>query len=325
MLDYVASAAHVGVDSGHLVRRLGSGRAMQAARGAVMAAVRWYDGALNRNPLRTKIATSFTVLTTADVARQFAEGSPSDDNEGTVWDPNRTLIMSVWGLTAHPTTIHNWFNFLERFIGPSPVRGPKLVLAAVTARKVVTDQFLASPFFLGSFIAYSALMRGEGVAGAQQRLREDWFTMTKAGWSTWFVAHTINFSLVPLHWRLLYINIVTLGFGTFLSLMASRGGGGVRTPVDTLYDAMTGSDTGFDQRDNVAKFVGACWVPAIAAVAWRYKHMGMLGLGCCAVGATAATLQVSTVLGCDRFWSQYFVSDEEAAEAQRRGRTRTKG
>jgi hypothetical protein len=33
-------------------------------------ALRWYDGQLQRNPLRTKVATSFTILTSADVLRQ---------------------------------------------------------------------------------------------------------------------------------------------------------------------------------------------------------------------------------------------------------------
>ena len=62
------------------------------------------------------------------------------------------------------------------------------------------------------------------------------------------------------------------------------------------------------------------WVPAIAVVAWRYTHMSILGLGCCAVGATAATLQKkkkkkkmmmmmmramqSRVLTCGRQWPQ---------------------
>lgn len=33
--------------------------------------------------------------------------------------------------------------------------------------------------------------------------------------------HMVSFSVVPVHWRVLYVNIVSIGFGTFMSRMVA--------------------------------------------------------------------------------------------------------
>ena len=35
------------------------------------------------------------------------------------------------------------------------------------------------------------------------------------------MGHFISFAVVPVHWRVLYINIVSIGFGTILSQVAN--------------------------------------------------------------------------------------------------------
>ena len=165
-------------------------------------------------PIKTKIATSVSILTVADVIRQALERRdravpvqplaaertlppsrrvPDSTNGVESWDCQRTLRMSLWGCTGHPLVIHHWMNVMERWQGSLPPTAPKLQMVKLAARKVCVDQFTASPVFLGSFLCFSTLMEGKGIDGCREKLKSDWWTMIKFGWSTWFVGHFITF------------------------------------------------------------------------------------------------------------------------------------
>jgi protein Mpv17 len=59
----------------------------------------------------------------------------------------------------------------------------------------------------------------KGVAAIQEKL---WPTL-KVNWLVWPVLQGINLSVVPLQYRLLYINICSLFWSAFLSNMANAG------------------------------------------------------------------------------------------------------
>ena len=48
----------------------------------------------------------------------------------------------------------------------------------------------------------------------------------------------MNFGLVPLHWRVLYLNVLTTVWGTFLSKMMANEEGGLTTPIDAGANAL---------------------------------------------------------------------------------------
>mmetsp|Transcript_9418 Transcript_9418/g.12964 ORF Transcript_9418/g.12964 Transcript_9418/m.12964 type:complete len:260 (+) Transcript_9418:2-781(+) len=212
------------------------------------------------------------------------------------------MRMALWGATVHPLAVHYWFNNLERWLGPNPVGASKAVLLRMAFRKVVVDQLMSSPVFLGSFLVYSALGQGKTLEASIDSFKENWFTMVKGGWSCWPLAHMINFAFVPVQWRVLYVNFVQLGFGTFLSMMGNSGGGGVLTPIDSLYQKVTGKDDAFGNVESVAKSIGASWILGGASMAYNWRHVGWTGLGCSLVWGSAAILEISIVMEQDRFW-----------------------
>eukprot|EP01043_Picozoa_sp_COSAG02_P007359 COSAG02_NODE_218_length_28570_cov_75.594816_23_plen_83_part_00 len=77
---------------------------------------------------------------------------------------------------------------MEKWYGSLPATAPKLQVVHLAARKVCVDQLTASTVFLGSFLCFSTLMEGKGIDGCRAKLKSDWWTMIKFGWSTWFVA-----------------------------------------------------------------------------------------------------------------------------------------
>jgi hypothetical protein len=74
----------------------------------------------------------------------------------------------------------------------------------------------------------------------------------KGAWSFWIVGHLVNFAFIPHHRRILYVNVMGVAWGTFLSRMQSEptvttSAGGDRnlithrdavvTPLDWLVEA----------------------------------------------------------------------------------------
>jgi len=291
-----------------------------------MRAIRAYGRSLDRAPIRTKIATSFTVLTSADIIRQALEhrwklqpqpvpemqhGSEEISNANTDdvfswWDSERTMRMSFWGLTFHPLAIHFWFNHMERWIGTSPPGASRVALLSLAWRKVIVDQLMSSPVFLGFFLMYTQITKGKSYEDVKRTVNEDWFTLAKAGWSCWPIAHCFGFALIPVHWRLLYVNFITLGFGTFLSLMASHGGKGIITPMDKLYQQITGApkDATFGSKENLGFATSSAWILGSMGMAYHWRKVGMLGLGCGILGGGMCFIESSILYGFDHIWSE---------------------
>ena len=139
-------------------------------------AVTWYDGRLKAAPLRTKIFTSFTILTSADILRQAFFEAPAlqehwdtdrppqlhrgfwwalkagpiwwDERFGWTapplfpwWDGERTARMAIFSCSLHPVWIHHWFNFLEHWRPSAPLTAPPTTVLRVAMIKTAIDQF----------------------------------------------------------------------------------------------------------------------------------------------------------------------------------------
>lgn len=48
----------------------------------------------------------------------------------------------------------------------------------------------------------------------------------KASWALWIPVQTINMGFVPVQQRLLFVNVVSLAWNTFLAVVAGKSGGG---------------------------------------------------------------------------------------------------
>jgi len=156
---------------------------------------------------------------------------------------------------------------------------------------------MSSPVFLGFFVIFHQVLKGANLEEVEETIRRDWFTMVKAGYSCWPLVHMFGFAFIPVHWRLLYVNIVSLGFGTFLSLMASRGGEGLTTPIDSIYQTATGSTERLGNKETVAKVIGGAWALGAMSMAYNWRTVGWLGAGCTLVGGTAALIELPIVCG----------------------------
>eukprot|EP00472_Partenskyella_glossopodia_P008786 CAMPEP_0197522738 /NCGR_PEP_ID=MMETSP1318-20131121/7823_1 /TAXON_ID=552666 /ORGANISM="Partenskyella glossopodia, Strain RCC365" /LENGTH=189 /DNA_ID=CAMNT_0043075203 /DNA_START=262 /DNA_END=831 /DNA_ORIENTATION=+ len=163
---------------------------------------------------------------------------------------------------------------------------------------------MSSPIFLGFFLVYTQMLKGSSYEETKRNLEKDWFTLVKAGWSVWPLAHCINFAFVPVHWRLLYVSFIQLGFGTFLSLMAHQGSSGIVTPVDMLYNKITNTEDGFTNKDAVCKVIGFSWIAGALGMLRSSKRIGLAGIGCGVIGGMAALFELSIMMKWDHIWAE---------------------
>lgn len=109
-----------------------------------------------------------------------------------------------------------WFRVLDKLVSKSH---PLLVQGAL---KMVIDQGLFCPTFLAVFYAYNALLEERSLAALKHKFRHAYIPTLLANYKVWPAVQIINFCLVPLNYRLLFVNVVALGWNAYLSLINAR-------------------------------------------------------------------------------------------------------
>ncbi|KAK1941343.1 Protein SYM1 [Phytophthora citrophthora] len=192
-----------------------------------------YDECLQRQPLLTKMATSSVFFGLGDRLAQRVEKLGKTDQELSEMESNcivqegrvlsestaKTVRMMVWGGLLLSPMVHNWHNLLERvFVGTGK---------AVVAKKVVADMVFIAPQIPIWFLTSTGLMAGKHLRQAFDESVEKQPVMLAASYTLWPAVNCISYSVVPVQYRLLFGNVVNLGWSSFLSYMTNH-------PVPTL-------------------------------------------------------------------------------------------
>lgn len=155
--------------------------------------------------LVTNVSISVTLSGVGDVIQQKYLISRGIKKE---IDVLRTRNMAISGLPVG-VLCHYWYSYLDLLI---PERTFKAVM-----KKVVVDQVLASPVFIFVFfLTVGLLERTTFESIVSESVRKGW-RMYAAEWMIWPPAQVINFYLLPLQYRVLYDNLISLGFDIYTS------------------------------------------------------------------------------------------------------------
>lgn len=175
--------------------------------------LRWYNRKLAQRPILTQAVTTAILFATGDIiAQQAVEKKGVKGHE---WA--RTGRMFAYGGVIFGPSAANWFRILATRVNfASPT--------ATTLARVTVDQSLFAPTFIGVFLTSMATMEG---TSPREKLSQAYFPALKANYLLWPAVQLINFRFVPLQHRLMFVNVIAIGWNCYLSWLngqSSRGG-----------------------------------------------------------------------------------------------------
>lgn len=106
------------------------------------------------------------------------------------------MALAIFGPAATA-----WFGFLQRHV----VLNSK---AGTVVARVAVDQIFFAPTQLTCFLSSMAIMEGSDPV---EKWRNTFFLSYKASLSVWPLVQTVNFTFVPLEYRVLMVNAISLG------------------------------------------------------------------------------------------------------------------
>lgn len=155
--------------------------------------------------LYTNVGISISLSGVGDTLEQHYEIL---SNQKGKWDTSRTMRMSISGMTIG-VICHNWYRFLD---SKFPGRSIKTV-----ARKVLIDQFVCSPLCIATFFITLGILEKASWEETKTEIRNKAARLYAAEWVVWPPAQVINFYILPLRYRVLYDNTISLGYDVYTS------------------------------------------------------------------------------------------------------------
>ncbi|KAI9477380.1 hypothetical protein BX667DRAFT_506523 [Coemansia mojavensis] len=173
---------------------------------------------------------SGSVSATGNIIAQYLDtwSSGSNQTETTFfskYDPLKTARFFVYGVCFAPVS-YRWHAFLNhRFplealakASAAAKSGQSLSgKAAAVFKRISVDQIVFAPLASGAFVVGMGVLEGLNMEKLRERVRLQYPQVLLAGYLVWPAAQLINFSLVPLMYRVQFGSLVGLFWNTYLS------------------------------------------------------------------------------------------------------------
>lgn len=191
-------------------------------RAHVLRVLGRYSKLLRQRPVLTKSITAAAVGTAGDGVAQSLELRYRDKSNRGQFDVRRTLVFASFaGLIGAPIS-HFWYLYLGR-------KFPGRTVRTISSR-VALDQLAMAPLMLPLTLFYldygsRRFAHGEKQVSLVKESVQTAYRATlptlMANWTLWPFAQVVNFIFVPPEFQVLFVNVIGLGWNTYLSLAAS--------------------------------------------------------------------------------------------------------
>ena len=207
-----------------------------------------YLEALQKYPIRTNTATAFCINFLGDVLAQNIEHHTAPttvtDNKTAIatspksntmaWDARRTWTVASFGMVSAGPSFY-WFRWLDRTF---PLKTKNREALWTLAKKLTVHLGLYAPAINASF--YGCVILKNRLLQEHDSLRkegqrwptfwQEWYTKLerdlldtqKNSVKIWGTAQSFNFWVLPTHLRVLFSNVVMVGWMTYLSVVGHQ-------------------------------------------------------------------------------------------------------
>ncbi|KAJ1957888.1 hypothetical protein EC988_000601 [Linderina pennispora] len=130
------------------------------------------------------------------------------------YSPVQTLRFFAYGLAFAPVS-YRWHALLNKRF---PLEGATTAKAKATMvmKRMAIDQTLFAPLATGSFVVGMGLLEGLTPTELVERVKVQYPRVLVAGYVLWPAAQLINFSVIPLAYRVPFGSTVSLFWNTYL-------------------------------------------------------------------------------------------------------------
>ncbi|KAK9450427.1 uncharacterized protein V1518DRAFT_432237 [Limtongia smithiae] len=173
---------------------------------------KWYSAMMTSRPILTQCVTTSVLFGAGDFIAQRA--SPDRERDGK-YDYVRTARMCFHGGVVFAPVVSQWYRLIStRIVLPGrPMAEACLRMAA--------DQLVWAPVGLASFYVSMGVLQLHSWKQIKEELRTKWYPTMVGNYMVWPAVQVLNFRLIPLDYRLMFVNIVSIAWNAFLSWFSS--------------------------------------------------------------------------------------------------------
>ncbi|KAJ9108060.1 hypothetical protein QFC20_003629 [Naganishia adeliensis] len=190
---------------------------------------KFYNANFDRRPVPTLMVTNGILNTIADAVAQSSQmilaqrsmphpDTPEFQPPPPGYDYARTLRFAVFGVAMGPL-IGVWMRFLERNI---PLVGGSRRRTLQLGKRVFADQVLLAPIGLAIFVSAMGAMEGKNTEQLKEKFSDMYLPALISNWKVWPLAQAVNFSLMPLQYRVPFQSTCGIAWNVYLSLLNAR-------------------------------------------------------------------------------------------------------
>ncbi|PIA55364.1 hypothetical protein AQUCO_00800250v1 [Aquilegia coerulea] len=185
----------------------GGGSGDEGGSGGKGSLLSWYLAALEKYPVLTKALTSAILTFIGDLICQLLI-----DQVATL-DVKRTFVFTLLGFVLVGPTLHFWYLSLSKLVTTPGASGAFL--------RLLLDQFLFSPMFIGFFLCSLLTLEGRP-SQIMPKLQQEWMATVLDNWKLWIPFQFLNFLIVPQQFQVLAANFIALIWNVILSFKAHK-------------------------------------------------------------------------------------------------------
>ncbi len=176
---------------------------------------RLYTEQLDKFPIFTKSYTAGFIFGLSDYIAQTIENRSASNEKKSKIDVTRLISTTLVGFLYFGPAAHYWYEMIFALLPGSSLWS--------TLQKAFWGQVIFGPSFTCIFFATSLLQSGQfSLQAWGKKIKSDLPGAWVAGVGFWPLVDLVSYSMIPVKWIPLFINMCSLVWTVYLSIVANR-------------------------------------------------------------------------------------------------------